>query len=66
LNELVQYHVRVKADTGAGSQFVMREPRLLKAGDRFSWQGHSYRVVSVRFDPARAHMTAITAERAGS
>jgi len=65
MTELVQYHVRVK-DSGAGSQFVMREPRLLRAGDRFGWQGHSYRVVSVRFDPARSHQAAITVERAAN
>jgi urease accessory protein UreE len=65
LAELIQYHVRVETDTGAEQQFVMREPRLFREGDRFEWQGHSYRVVTVTFDPARPRLAAIKVERTG-
>ncbi len=63
MDELIRYQVRVQASTEAS--FEMRQPRSLRAGDRFTWQGRSYEVVSVRFDPDRPRQAVATVRRAG-
>ena len=65
MNESIKYHVLVDGGTGAGPEFEMRESRLLRQGDVFQWQGRSYRVISVRFDPTRPRLAVIRAARAG-
>jgi hypothetical protein len=61
---LIEYHIRVETGTGAVPRFVIREPRRLRVGDRVEWQGRSYRVLSVSFDPDRPHLAVATVERA--
>ena len=61
--ELIQYHVRVETGTGAVPRFVIREPRLLREDDLIQWQGRTYRVASVSFDPDRPNLAVITVKR---
>ena len=63
MGESIKYHVLVDSGTGAEPEFEMRDPRALGEGDLFQWQGRSYRVRSVRFDPARPRLAVIRAER---
>ena len=63
MDELIRYQVRLEA--GAEASFEMRQPRSLRAGDRFDWQGRSYEVVAVRFDPDRPRQAVVTVKRAG-
>jgi len=63
MDELIRYHVRV--ESGAEPSFEMREPRNLHPGDRFNWQGRSYEVISVRFDPDRPRQAVAHVRRAG-
>ena len=49
MDELIRYQVRV--ESGTEVSFDMRQPQRLRVGDRFSWQGRSFQVVTVRFHP---------------
>lgn len=62
MDELIRYQVRV----GSRSEpsFEIREPRSLRDGDRFNWQGRSYQVVTVRFHPDHPRQAVATVKRA--
>ena len=62
MDELIRYQMRI--ETGTEASFEMRQPRSLRAGDRFDWQGRSYEVVSVRFNPDRPRQAVATVKRA--
>jgi hypothetical protein len=61
--DLIQYNVSIDTGTGAVPRFVIREPRHLGQGDLIEWQGRTYRVASVRFDPDRPHIAVATVKR---
>jgi urease accessory protein UreE len=64
MDELIRYQVRV--ESGTELSFEMRQPRRLRDGDRFNWQGRSFQVITVRFHPDHPRQAVAVVKRSDS